>query len=100
MKQLTRHLEKNGLLCLNCSDRGEFVKALFSEWFRLGRKVGSTYELTAPNTENVIAAIFPQEVNMELFWAHIGVHQPFQDCWKRTISVLVPSITRIKQKHG
>ena len=50
MQQLTRHLEKNGLLCLNCFDRGEFVKVLLSDWLRLGRKLGSTYELTVPNS--------------------------------------------------
>lgn len=71
MQQFTRYLKKNGLLCLNCSDRGEFVKVLFSDWLRLGRKLGSTYELAEPNSENVIAETFPQEAN----WAILGSHR-------------------------
>ena len=63
MQQLTRHLEENGLLCLNCSDRGEFVKVLFSDWLKVGKKTGSTYELTVLNSDNVIAETFHQEVN-------------------------------------
>ena len=63
MPQLTRHLEKNGLLCLNCSDRGEFVKVLFSDWLRLGRKIGSTYNSSCQTAKKVITEAFPQEVN-------------------------------------
>ena len=71
MRQLVRHLRKNGILCVNFADRCEFLDTPFSAWFGTGRRFGSAFELRSPSTENVIAAMLPGQVDTASLRAHL-----------------------------
>lgn len=71
IKQLTRHLDRDGLLCVNFPDRSEFSKAPFSLWIGPRQRFASGYELMSPNTENVIAALLPKTPDIESLRAHL-----------------------------
>ena len=59
IRQLVRHLQEDGILCVNFADRKEYLNAPFSDWRGEGRRFTSAFELTCPRTENVIAALLP-----------------------------------------
>jgi threonine dehydrogenase-like Zn-dependent dehydrogenase len=71
MKQLVRHLRKSGVLCVNFSDRKEYLTAPFSDWFGPGRRFGSAFEFRSPNIDNVIAAMLPGQVDIASLRAHL-----------------------------
>ena len=73
LKQLTRHLTSNGLLCLNFADWSELSNAPVSEYFMSRERFVSAYALTCPRTENVIAAMLPERSDIESLRAHIKV---------------------------
>ena len=71
IKQLVRHLRKDGILCVNFADRLEYLATPFSGWFGPGRRFGSAFELRSPSTENVIAAMLPGQVDAASLRAHL-----------------------------
>ena len=71
IKQLVHHLRMDGILCVNFADRLEYLATPFSGWFGPGRRFGSAFELCSPNTENVIAAMLPGQVDAASLRAHL-----------------------------
>jgi len=71
MKQLVRHLVDEGTLCVNFADWREFREAPFSRWFGSDQRFRSAFELRAPETENVVAALLPWRVEPASLRAHL-----------------------------